>query len=84
MKLEIHHGGTLRALRAGSDTEKSIERNSYSMGLDQKNSSVPPCLRGEKLFHRRDALWQVERAVRWSGPLLDELPEMMGNLRWRP
>jgi len=26
-------------------------------------------------FHRRDAFWQVERAVRWSGPLLDELPE---------
>ena len=26
--------------------------------------------------HRRDALWQVERAVRWSGPLLDELPEI--------
>jgi error-prone DNA polymerase len=64
------------ALRAGSETEKSIERNSYSMGLNQKNSSVPPCLRGENLFHRRDALWQVERAVRWSGPLLDELPEM--------
>jgi error-prone DNA polymerase len=40
------------------------------------NSSVPPSLRGEKLFHRRDALWQVERAVRWSGPLLDELPEI--------
>ena len=30
-------------------------------------------------FHRRDALWQVERAVRWSGPLLDELPEMDGD-----
>lgn len=26
-------------------------------------------------LHRRDALWQVERAVRWSGPLLEELPE---------
>ncbi len=26
-------------------------------------------------FHRRDALWQVERAVRNSGPLLDSLPE---------
>jgi error-prone DNA polymerase len=26
-------------------------------------------------LHRRDALWQVERAVRHSGPLLDELPE---------
>jgi len=29
--------------------------------------------------HRRDALWQVERAVRWSGPLLDELPENEGE-----
>jgi error-prone DNA polymerase len=29
--------------------------------------------------HRRDALWQVERAVRWSGPLLDELPERDGE-----
>jgi len=27
-------------------------------------------------FHRRDALWQVEKAVRWSGPLLDEVPEV--------
>ena len=36
-------------------------------------------LRGEKRFHRRDALWQVERAVRWSGPLLDELPEIDGE-----
>src|SRR5579871_575576 len=26
-------------------------------------------------FHRRDALWQVERAVRPSGPLLENQPE---------
>jgi error-prone DNA polymerase len=26
-------------------------------------------------LHRRDALWQVERAVRGSGPLLEEFPE---------
>jgi error-prone DNA polymerase len=26
-------------------------------------------------LHRRDALWQVERAVRGSGPLLENLPE---------
>ena len=38
------------------------------------NSSVPLCLRGEKI-HRRDALWQVERAVRGSGPLLEAQPE---------
>jgi hypothetical protein len=25
--------------------------------------------------HRRDALWQIEKAVRRSGPLLEEFPE---------
>ena len=30
--------------------------------------------RGQRL-HRRDALWQVERAARFSGPLLDGIPE---------
>jgi error-prone DNA polymerase len=40
-----------------------------------KNSSAPPSLRGEKNLHRRDALWQVERAVRGSGPLLEAQPE---------
>jgi len=30
-------------------------------------------------LHRRDALWQVERAVRHSGPLLDELSEPDAN-----
>ena len=33
----------------------------------------------KRRLHRRDALWQVERAVRWSGPLLDELPEIDGE-----
>jgi error-prone DNA polymerase len=40
-----------------------------------KITSLSLCLGGEFTFHRRDALWQVERAVRHSGPLLDELPE---------
>jgi error-prone DNA polymerase len=45
----------------------------------EKNMEVKTSVNciGEKLF--RDALWQVERAVRWSGPLLDELPEMDGE-----
>jgi error-prone DNA polymerase len=30
---------------------------------------------GYSKLHRRDALWQVERAVRGSGPLLETLPE---------
>jgi error-prone DNA polymerase len=39
------------------------------------NSSLPPWLRGKNSLHRRDALWQVERAVRASGPLLENQPE---------
>jgi error-prone DNA polymerase len=40
---------------------------SSGMKLETGNSKLP--------LHRRDALWQVERGVRHSGPLLDELPE---------
>ena len=32
-------------------------------------------LKSNIAFHRRDALWQIERSVRRSGPLLDELSE---------
>jgi error-prone DNA polymerase len=35
-------------------------------------------------FHRRDAIWQVERAVRHSGPLVDELPEPDAKSPLRP
>src|SRR5271165_1205535 len=31
--------------------------------------------RNNQRIHRRDALWQVERAVRFAGPLLDGIPE---------
>ncbi len=44
-----------------------------SVGKSKLTTTHQPPTTG--LFHRRDALWQVERAVRWSGPLLDELPE---------
>jgi error-prone DNA polymerase len=36
---------------------------------------VPLCGCGENKLHRRDALWQIEKAVRHSGPLLEEFPE---------
>ena len=32
-------------------------------------------LPGKSKLHRRDALWQVERAARFAGPLLDSIPE---------
>src|SRR5438270_7380613 len=42
-------------------------------GWDTEVSNWRHETRNSKL-HRRDALWQVERAVRYSGPLLEELP----------
>ena len=43
---------------------RGVEESRYSV-LGTRNSQ----------FHRRDALWQVERAVRVSGPLLETQPE---------
>ncbi len=39
---------------------------------------------GNGKLHRRDALWQIERSVRHSGPLLDELPEPDAKSPLRP
>ncbi len=39
---------------------------------------------GNLKLHRRDALWQVERSVRHSGPLLDELSERDSRSPLRP
>jgi error-prone DNA polymerase len=73
--------GALNAIgispRRHRDTEnEGMGEHSFS---NQKstinNSSVAPWLRGENPLHRRDALWQVERAVRASGPLLEQQPE---------
>jgi error-prone DNA polymerase len=72
------HGDTEKTFWAESPSvEVSLDKNTRDKSeVLESPCSVPPCLRGEKVFHRRDALWQVERAARWSGPLLDELPEM--------
>ena len=50
------------SLALGGRNDKGV--TGYS-GLATRNSKL----------HRRDALWQVERAVRGSGPLLEKLPE---------
>jgi error-prone DNA polymerase len=41
--------------------------------LETRNSK--PVHNSKLSFHRRDALWQIEKAVRRSGPLLEEFPE---------
>jgi error-prone DNA polymerase len=66
---------TLAEIGALNEIGNLPQRHRVIEQSEREGSSVSLCLRGEKNFHRRDALWQVERAVRWSGPLLDELPE---------
>ena len=71
--------------RRHGDTERDTNKNRGSSWIlndpitHQKSAtsivSGSPGLRGEAVFHRRDALWQVERAVRGSGPLLEKLSE---------
>ena len=72
--------GALNAIgnssRSHRDTEKENSFQSTIKNPKSTISSVPPCLRGEKALHRRDALWQVERAVRPSGPLLEQQNEL--------
>jgi error-prone DNA polymerase len=74
---ELHKGelntlaeiGALNSIAKISDLPLPIEP-----GIHDFKSSIEN--RKPKIhLHRRDALWQVERAVRYSGPLLDELPE---------
>ena len=48
---------------------------SFSNQQSSFSNSAPPTLPSRNRFHRRDALWQVERAVRWSGPLLENFSE---------
>jgi error-prone DNA polymerase len=61
------------------NTINSPQRHRDTEKTKIENFSVTLCLCGEKPFHRRDALWQVEKAVRWSGPLLEEILEDDGK-----
>jgi len=71
-KAELNTLAEIGALNAvGHPPQRHRDTETFSSLL----FSVPPCLRGGISLHRRDALWQVERAVRHAGPLLDALPE---------
>ena len=76
-KDELDTLAEIGALNSVSSYESPVPGNSK---LRTGNCHIPsdpkPETRNLKLsLHRRDALWQVERAVRHSGPLLDELSE---------
>ena len=67
--------GALNAM-ASTDREPRFLRPSHSPGDRNDNGFTGYSELGTRpQLHRRDALWQVERAVRSSGPLLENLPE---------
>jgi error-prone DNA polymerase len=58
-----------------SKPEFQIEDLRLQIRSSSVNQSEIYNLKSNIVFHRRDALWQIERSVRHSGPLLDELSE---------
>ncbi len=62
---------------ASTDRVPRFLRPSHSLGGRNDKGFTGYSVLGTKYsqLHRRDALWQVERAVRSSGPLLENLPE---------
>src|SRR5581483_8968111 len=68
--------GALNTVSSSLPDGRSISRPAIEKPSGPLNSCSKPETRNSKLLlHRRDALWQVERAVRLSGPLLDQYPE---------
>jgi len=77
--------GALNSIGNSPQRHRDTEKNKST--IKNHNSSVPPWLRGENDsqdsqlgtrdsgLNRRDALWQVEAAVRASGPLLEQNAE---------
>jgi error-prone DNA polymerase len=54
---------------------KSDQSEICNLNSEVSSRSKPETRNSKLSLHRRDALWQVERAVRASGPLLENQPE---------
>jgi error-prone DNA polymerase len=79
-KDELNTLAEIGALNAVASTEYLVPRflrPSHSLGGRNDKGFTGYSVPGTQYskLHRRDALWQVERAVRGSGPLLEKLPE---------
>jgi error-prone DNA polymerase len=68
-------GGEKPPTRLGTRDSKLETRNSKLTHNSQLGTRYSVLADTRYSRHRRDALWQIEKAVRRSGPLLEELPE---------
>src|SRR6266699_3983663 len=89
LRIGLHY---VRGLRQSTAEKLVSERQKYPFeGIEDLVRRVPELQKAElvtlsqigalnalgKELHRRTALWQVERAARSAGPLLDAIPEQM-------
>jgi error-prone DNA polymerase len=68
-------GGEKPPTRLGTRDSKLETRNSKLTHNSQLGTRYSVLADTRYSRHRRDALWQIEKAVRRSGPLLEKLPE---------
>ena len=77
--------GALNSIgRAPQRNRKEFQNVDSRLQIAAPHQSEISNLKSSISLHRRDALWQIERAVRHSGPLLDELPEPDARSPLRP
>ena len=77
--------GALNSIgRAPQRNRKEFQNTDSRLQIAAPHQSEISNLKSSISLHRRDALWQIERAVRHSGPLLDELPESDARSPLRP
>jgi error-prone DNA polymerase len=69
------HGGTEINKSGHGFSRIHADQSKKQESKTTKDFSVSPCLRGEKIFHRRDALWSAAAAANPSGPLLQQIRE---------
>ena len=73
--LEIMHERELRAFASVDDLKQRIAEIQKSELTVLAEVGALNCISARHGFHRRDALWQVERAARHPGPLLETQEE---------
>ncbi|HKW17956.1 MAG TPA: error-prone DNA polymerase [Terriglobales bacterium] len=71
-ELQKHELNTLAEIGALNSIKNSPRRNRGTEETVNNEFSVSQCLRGEKVFHRRDALWSAAAAANPSGPLFEQ------------
>ena len=81
-KDELTTLGEIGALNAVSNFQFPVSRKSEAIPVGAHWK--PETGNSKPRLHRRDALWQVERAIRGSGPLLENLPESDSPSPLRP